>query len=75
MCCTLMQMMNYINLIGCLDHLINSLTGFPLKINDWLINLFIILPVAIYCCNIIIIMHIAIAVCPSHLLCYLKAIA
>ena len=33
-CCTLMQMMNYKNLIGFPDHLINSLTGFPLKIND-----------------------------------------
>ena len=38
-CCTLMQMMNYKNLIGFPDHLINSLTGFPLKINDWIICL------------------------------------
>ena len=47
LCCTLTQMVNYTSLNGYLDHLINSLTGFPLKINEWLIIYFIIFPV--YC--------------------------
>lgn len=36
-CCTLVQMMSYTDLTHYLDHLANSLTGFPLKENDWLI--------------------------------------
>ena len=33
---TLTQMMNCTSLNGYLDHLINYLTGFPLRINDFL---------------------------------------